>query len=242
MLPERIHPGMSEFDVARTYVEAVFACGGSGMLRMNAPGEENFFGYASADTSGIYPTYYNGPLGCKGMCPAIPFMGNAERLWQKRALLSIDMGFNVEGYNTDRTQVYWSGAADTIPGPIRRAHAVCVEIFEQTAAALKPGAVPAEIWAEACAIAQREGQMDGFMGLGRDKVPFLGHGIGLTVDETPVFAKGFTAPLEQGMVVAIEPKIGIPGSGMVGLEHTLEITASGARPLTGTSKQIILIG
>lgn len=44
------------------------------------------------------------------------------------------------------------------------------------------------------------------------------------------------------MVVAIEPKIGIPGSGMVGLEHTLEITASGARPLTGTSKQIILIG
>lgn len=59
------------------------------------------------------------------------------------------------------------------------------------------------------------------MGLGRDKVPFLGHGIGLTVDETPVFAKGFTAPLEQGMVVAIEPKIGIPGSGMVGLEHTL---------------------
>lgn len=242
MLPERIHPGMSEFDVARTYVEAVFACGGSGMLRMNAPGEENFFGYASADTSGIYPTYYNGPLGCKGMCPAIPFMGNAERLWQKRALLSIDMGFNVEGYNTDRTQVYWSGAADTIPGPIRRAHAVCVEIFEQTAAALKPGAVPAEIWAEACAVAQREGQMDGFMGLGRDKVPFLGHGIGLTVDETPVFAKGFTAPLEQGMVVAIEPKIGIPGSGMVGLEHTLEITASGARPLTGTSKQVILIG
>ena len=117
-----------------------------------------------------------------------------------------------------------------------------VEIFEQTAAALKPGAVPAEIWAEACAVAQREGQMDGFMGLGRDKVPFLGHGIGLTVDETPVFAKGFTAPLEQGMVVAIEPKIGIPGSGMVGLEHTLEITASGARPLTGTSKQIILIG
>ena len=83
------------------------------------------------------------------MCPAIPFMGNAERVWQDRSLLSIDMGFNVEGYNTDRTQVYWSGAADTIPDPIRRAHAVCVEIFEQAAAALKPGAVPAEIWTEA---------------------------------------------------------------------------------------------
>lgn len=242
MLPERIHPGMSEFDVAKEYVEAVFACGGSGMLRMNAHGEENFFGYASAGTSGIYSTYYNGPLGCKGICPAVPFMGSPGRLWQERALLSIDMGFNVEGYNTDRTQVYWSGAAGTIPEPIRRAHAVCVEIFEQAVAALRPGAVPAQIWAEACTLAQREGQMEGFMGVGRDKVPFLGHGIGLTVDETPVFAKGFTAPLEQGMVVAIEPKIGIPGTGMVGLEHTLEITASGALTLTGTSKDIILIG
>ena len=41
------------------------------------------------------------------------------------------------------------------------------------------------------------------------------------------------------MVVAIEPKIGIPGIGMVGLEHTLEITASGSRSLTGTETGLI---
>ena len=61
------------------------------------------------------------------------------------------------------------------------------------------------------------------------------------MDETPVFAKGFVAPLEEGMVVAIEPKIGIPGIGMVGLEHTLEITASGSRSLTGTETELICI-
>lgn len=238
-LPARMRPGMNEQEIARLYVEAVFACGGNGMLRMSAHGEENFFGYASAGTSGIYPTYYNGPLGCKGMCPAIPFMGDAERVWERGAPLSIDMGFNAEGYNTDRTQVYWSGPTASIPEEVRRAHAVCVEVFERTAAELKPGAVPAKLWEQACTLVEREGQTEGFMGLGRNKVPFLGHGIGLSVDETPVFAKGFAAPLEEGMVVAIEPKIGIPGIGMVGLEHTLEITASGSRSLTDTETGLI---
>lgn len=83
--------------------------------------------------------------------------------------------------------------------------------------------------------------MDGFVGLGRNKVPFLGHGMSLTVDEAPVFAKGFAASLERGMVMATEPRIDIPGSGMVNLEHMPEVTVSGARLLTGASKQIILI-
>lgn len=115
------------------------------MLRMNVPDEGNFFGCVSADTSGIYPIYCNGPLGCEGTCPAIPFTGDAERLWQKRILLSADTGLNIEGYNMNRIQVYWSGVADTIPSPIRRAHVVCVEISGQIATTLKPGAVPVEM-------------------------------------------------------------------------------------------------
>lgn len=141
---------------------------------MNAHGEENFFGYASAGESGNYPTYYNGPLGCVGMHPATPFLGG-ERVWEKESPLSIDMGFNVDGYNTDRTQIYWSGS---VPEAVRRAQAVCIDIFEQAVDALKPGAVPAMLWENACALAEREGQMEGFMGLGADKVAFLGHGIG----------------------------------------------------------------
>ena len=63
---------------------------------------------------------------------------------------------------------------------------------------------------------------------------FLGHSIGLTMDETPVLAKGFSAPLESGMTLAIEPKIAIPGVGLIGCENTYEITAGGpAQSLTG---------
>lgn len=79
------------------------------------------------------------------------------------------------------------------------------------------------------------------MGLGRNKVEFVGHGIGLVIDEYPVLAKGFDLPLEEGMVLAIEPKIGIPGIGMVGTENTFEVTATGGQSLTGSHYDIITI-
>ena len=63
------------------------------------------------------------------------------------------------------------------------------------------------------------------------------HGLGLAIDYPPVLAEGFDAPLEEGMVIALEPKIGIPGFGMVGLEDTFEVTKTGARVLTRSTPE-----
>ena len=79
------------------------------------------------------------------------------------------------------------------------------------------------------------------MGLGDNRVPFLGHGIGLTIDERPVVANGFDRPLEEGMTLALEPKIGIPGFGMVGLENTFEVGPEGGRCLTGGDTGILFL-
>ena len=72
-------------------------------------------------------------------------------------------------------------------------------------------------------------------------MPFLGHGIGLAIDEYPVIAKGFDEPLEAGMVLALEPKIGIPGFGMVGIENTFVVEESGGRSLTGDETDVIFL-
>jgi len=72
------------------------------------------------------------------------------------------------------------------------------------------------------------------MGLGQNKVNFVGHGIGLAIDEYPVLTEGFDLPLEEGMVIAVEPKIGIRNVGIVGVENTYEVTASGGKCLTGS--------
>jgi Xaa-Pro dipeptidase len=138
----------------------------------------------------------------------------------------------VEGYHTDKTQAYWSSSAD-IPVVARDAQSVCLDIQAALAEALRPGAIPSELYAMGMRMAEQAGFAEGFMGLGSGQVRFIGHSIGLAVDETPVIAARFDDPLLPGMVMALEPKIGIPGIGMVGTENTFEVTGSGGKSLTG---------
>jgi len=106
---------------------------------------------------------------------------------------------------------------------------------------LHPGSIPSKLWSQCAEIAANSPWVDGFMGLDNNMVNFVGHGIGLAIDEYPALANGFDLPLEEGMVLAIEPKIGLSGIGMVGTENTFEVTVNGGQPLTGDNYEIITI-
>ncbi len=240
ILPERIRPGMSELHIAHLAWEVFFSLGHCGPMRMAAFGEEAFLGHVSAGENGNYPSYYNGPLGLMGGHPSTPFMGNAGAVWRPGTPLALDLGFCLEGMNTDKTQLYFAGKPGALPPEAARAQTLCEEIEARTAEALRPGAIPSELYERALKTAAKAGFSDGFMGLGGNKVPFLGHAIGLNVDERPVLARGFTSPIKAGMTIAIEPKIGIPGFGMVGTENTWEVTPEASRCLTGPDPLIYL--
>lgn len=77
------------------------------------------------------------------------------------------------------------------------------------------------------------------MGYGKRTVKFIGHGIGLTIDEPPVIANGFNEPIREGMVFAVEPKKGIPGIGLVGTENTYIVTPKGGISITGENPGLI---
>ena len=239
ILPQELSSGHSELEIAHLIWKHCFEHGHQGMLRCNNPGEELFLGYVSVGESGNYPSYFNGALTGRGIHPAVPFMGDAGVIWKKHMLLAVDIGFMLEGYQTDKTQIFWSGPVSSIPDKIKRAQDRCKSIYEKVFSMLQPGVTPEEVWNVAKKESQSIESPATFMGTGKDAVPFLGHGIGLTIDEYPVFAAGFKEPLQEGMVIAIEPKISLPGLGTVGLEHTLEITATGVRSLTGTNLDII---
>lgn len=241
ILPTLLHPGLTERQIAHISWQVFFDLGHGGLNRMGNYGEDVFLGHLAAGDNGNYPSHFNGPLGLKGEHPAAPFMGYAGSVWQKRTPLALDIGFVLEGYHTDKTQIYWAGPADSIPDSVRLAQDACLEIQSTAAAALRVGGIPSEIWRRACEQAKKLGVAEGFMGLGGNKVQFLGHGIGLVIDEFPVLARGFDAPLQEGMVLAIEPKIGIKGVGMVGAEDTFVVTEQGGECISGKSMDIICI-
>jgi Xaa-Pro aminopeptidase len=198
-----------------------------------------FLGHISVGDSANYPSVFNGPVGLRGVHPATPHMGSAEVKWMAGQPLIIDNGFNLAGYMTDKTQVYWLGPKKNLPVQVEKAHNFCIELQSRIAQLLRPGTAPSEIWNHCLAAVAASEWQEGFMGFGKNKVFFAGHGIGLAIDEYPVLTKGFDLPLEEGMTLAVEPKIAIPGLGMVGVENTFEVTAGGGKSLTGEEFDII---
>jgi Xaa-Pro aminopeptidase len=70
------------------------------------------------------------------------------------------------------------------------------------------------------------------MGPPDGQVRFVGHGVGLELDELPVLAPGFDEPLRAGQTLAVEPKFVLPGLGAVGIENTWAVAEGGGVRLT----------
>ncbi|MDQ1254658.1 MAG: hypothetical protein QG646_3928 [Euryarchaeota archaeon] len=238
IVPEMLREGMSEVDLATELFSLMVEEGHDGVCRFGMFETDLLLGNICFGESSIYPCYFNGPGGFYGMNPAVPDIGSRERKLRKGDMVFVDVGFGVEGYNTDKTTTYMFGSP--LPQYAVDMHNKCVDIQNEIAAMLKPGSIPSEIYNNIMNNLDEE-FLKNFMGFGNRKVKFLGHSIGLQIDETPIIAEGFDDPLQEGMVLALEPKRGIENIGMVGIENTFIVTAKGGECITGDNPGLIPI-
>lgn len=229
--PALLTPGVSEAAVSAELLREALARGAMGVARFNQSLGEDVAGLVSFGESALALSAFDGPGGTRGTCLAMPGIGSPRRALGAGDLALLDFPCAVEGYHTDKSVVYHCGELNRNPhaDEIRAAYALCAELEARAAEQLRPGALPEEVWQSALA-AVSERWREGFMNGGK----FLGHSIGLTMDEPPVLARSFRAPLEPGMTFAVEPKIALPGVGLVGTENTYLVQENGpARNLTG---------
>lgn len=237
-VPQILTEGMSEAELASRLYSILIEEGHQGVARFGMFDTEMLLGHVCFGKSSIYPTYFNGPGGNYGMSPAAPSFGSRENKLKKGDLVFIDVGCGVDGYHTDKTMTYLFGG--DFPEEVTRIHHQCVQIQNQTADLLKPGATPETVYKTIIDSLQPD-FLCNFMGFGKRKVKFLGHGIGLLIDETPVIAEGFREPIQEGMVFALEPKKGIEGIGMVGIENTFIVTTAGGECITGAHPGLLRV-
>ncbi len=88
----------------------------------------------------------------------------------------------------------------------------------------KPGVPCSHLYHLSSQVVKKRGLEDHFIGTKKNQASFVGHGIGLEIDEFPLLAKGFSQPLEIGMVFAFEPKFIFPDVGVVALEDDYVVT------------------
>ena len=236
LVPGMLREGMTELDFFCEMFNAFIKEGHQGIVRWGMFQAESILGHATFGESSLYPTAMNSPSGNYGMSPAVPMNGCPHIRLRRGDLVYIDTGCGVGGYHTDKSMTYMFG--ESLPTAAIEAHQQCVEIMNLVAYQLRPGAVPSVIYNEIIS-SLSPGFLENFMGFGKGAVKFLGHGIGLTIDEPPVIANGFNEPIEEGMVFAIEPKKGIPGIGLVGTENTYIVTPEGGISITGNNPGLI---
>jgi Xaa-Pro aminopeptidase len=237
-VPKLLYEGMSEADLAVLLYSALIEEGHHGVSRFGMFDTDVGLGHICFGESSLYPTYFNGPGGHVGIGPATPLLGSRERKLKRGDLVFVDVGCGVEGYHTDMTMTYMFGKQ--LPKEAVEAHEKCVAIQNDIATLLRPGEIPAKIYSTTMEKLSPD-FLDNFMGYEERKVKFLGHAIGLQIDELPVIAAGFNEPLKENMVFALEPKKGIKDVGMVGVENTFVVTPKGGRCITGSSTGLIQI-
>ena len=238
VLPSMLKEGISEAELVGTMFDAMIKRGYHGVSRFSMFQTEMVVGQVAFGENSLCPTSFDGPGGAAGLSPAVPLIGSRERKLKKGDLVFVDIGFGTEGYHSDKTQVY--SFKKQPDDDVVLAHRACISVQRRLAGLLQPGAVPEDIYNTV------NDEMDAdfkqnFMGYGSRQAKFYGHGIGLYVDEWPVIANGCKDPLMENMVLAIEPKKGIPGVGMIGVEDTFVVTADGGRCITGGGRDIIVV-
>lgn len=229
-VPALFREGMNESELTAAIFTVLLEEGHQGIARFGMFDTEIMLGHIAFGESSLYPTYFNGPGGNYGLGPAMQLMGNRERRLRDGDLIFIDTGCGFEGYQSDKTMTYVFGKP--LPKAAQEIHEKCLDIQFRMAAMLKPGEIPSAIY-DKIMKGVNDDYLPNFMGYGNRRVKFLGHAIGLQVDELPVLAKGFDEPLQEGMAFALEPKAGVEGVGMVGIENTFIVTAAGGKCITG---------
>jgi Xaa-Pro aminopeptidase len=236
-IPSFLRPGMREVDVSAEIEYRLRRAGNEGVPRLRAFNAELFIGIVVAGDGAAAPGYFDGPVVGAGLSPAYP-QGASDRTVRAGDPVLVDFTAVHGGYVVDMTRVAVCGALD--PGLVR-AFEVARAIQDELARSLRPGVPCVELWEHARAMAEQARLGDFFMGPPGDQARFVGHGVGLELDELPVLAPGFKASLRVGQTVALEPKFVFPGAGAVGIENTYAVTDGGGEKLTGLLGDDLLV-
>ncbi|MBN1696159.1 MAG: aminopeptidase P family protein [Spirochaetales bacterium] len=238
LIPELLVPGITEWELGLKLFHESSLRSRQCLTRLSSPVSEILFGNICFGTSALAPVPFEGPGGVAGKSPACPYLGSDRRL-RGGDLVYIDCGYPFDEYYVDKTRIFSIGEPEE---EVLEKHRLCLDIQERTRRQLVPGKKVSDIYSDIMEkVVIPAGCEDVFMGYGSNRVTFLGHGIGMAIDEYPVINGKSDAVLAEHMMIAVEPKIAVPDRGMVGIENTFLVTRGGGENLTADNDDIVVV-
>lgn len=232
-----LREGMSEIELAAEVEREARLHGHPGLVRMRSWNADYVFGYLLSGLHAAIPAHVDAIGGGVGLSPALGQGASYRRIGRGEPVL-LDVVACVDGYVADQTRILVIGPA---PARLRETYEAMRAIYGEVCAAARPGVLCRDLHELAVRLAAEKGYGDFFMGPKEARHAFVGHGIGVELDELPVLAPRVNTPLAEGMVIAIEPKAIIPGFGTIGIENSHVVVKDGTRTLTFSEEELAVV-
>lgn len=235
---QSIREGMTEVELAAELEQLSRTEGHQGYVRMRAFNGELTSCQVLAGPDSAAPASTNTPVGGMGLTPAFGHGASYNRIARGEPVI-VDCASCFDGYLVDQTRIF---ALGEISDRLRRGYDDMLSVQALMVELAEKGESWGGIYRGCLARACKLGYADHFMGAAGSRVPFIGHGVGIEIDEYPFIAAGFDAELlEPGMAFAFEPKLVFPGEGAVGIENTFYLSESGVKRLTYSNQELVIL-
>jgi Xaa-Pro aminopeptidase len=234
---EILEEGMTEIEFGGLLEAVAKKHGHEGLLRVRSLNYEAYTWHVLSGLTGGIVSQSDSPMGGLGLSPAFP-VGASLKVMKAHEPILVDFGTCFHGYQADETRMFSIGRMER---KFVDAYKACKEIHDAVLEETRPGADCEALFLKTLPLAEKLGYKDSFLGPPRLQTRFIGHGIGLELNEVPFLAQGQSYLLEEGMTFAVEPKIVFPGEGSVGIENTVVVTKDGYEVLTPAGQEIFQV-
>ena len=185
-------------------------------------------------------------------CPSVftgPETAEAHYAPTKRAvgpghLVTMDFGVRVDGYCSDLQRTFYvarSGEAG-LPEAVRQGFDVLRESIEAAKATMKPGAKGLDVDSAARNLLVAKGYEEYPFALGHQVGRYAHDGTAILGPAWDKYAQKPFKPLEPGMVFTVEPRLTVPGHGIISIEEMVVVTESGAEWLSEPQVELAILG
>ncbi len=231
-----LRPGISELELAAAVENAQRIAGHEGCFFLRS---SDFVMSRGPLASGPNLRHTSGTLYTltgAGLSSAVP-TGPSRRLIESSDLVLVDIPTCIEGYHADQSRMYAVGRA---PSRAKELFEKLREVADRIIQKMRPGAAVKDLFNEAFLAAGIIGLKDSFMMFDNgSRAHFIGHGVGLEINEPPLLSATSDVVLSPGMTIALELHLMEPDAYTLKLEDTLHVTGTAVEILTLSPRRLI---
>lgn len=234
---EHLTADMNELELSAIIEQDLRQKGHTGFVRMRGLNNELPLGVCTAGKKSTAEVQVDSICAGAGVHPSAGVGASKSRLKDSEPII-LDYVATHQGYIADQTRMAVLGKPSAY---LQKTYDKMVQLQTELSKYLTPDYSWQEIYEEGKRLAEELEVTDYYLGYGDNKEKFVGHGVGVELNEFPFLATGLDFKLKPGMTIALEPKLVVPDIGAIGIENTYLVTENQPKKLTTASEELIKV-